>query len=131
MISEPRTRLWYWLSDHDVAAELDIKLDRIDIEIDGLQRIRYEETKTRLGRLGIDTTNFRPPPPLSEHEQRCTRHLRDDDDDIEALVIAAKESPLDRLYREHVARTAADEEAVDPSGQLIVRRGIGQVLSVR
>ena len=96
-------KLWYWLNDRDgQVAELDIKLDRIDIEIDGLRRIAFEETKARLERLGIDTSNYRPAPPLVAHEQRCTRHLRPDDD-IDALVIAAKKSPLDRLYREHVA----------------------------
>jgi hypothetical protein len=94
-----------------------------------VQRIRYEETKARLEALGIDTTSFRPPPPLSEHEQRCTRHLRDDDD-IEALVIAAKETKLDKAFREHMARSSAGE-AVDTIGQLLVRRGIGQVLGVR
>ena len=70
-------------------AELDIKLDRIDIEIDGLRRIQHEETKARLERLGIDTSNYRLPPPLLASEQRCTNHLRPDDD-IEALVKAAR-----------------------------------------
>ena len=110
-------------------AALDIKLDRIDIEIDGLQRIRYAEVKARLEALGINTSNFRPPPPMLEHEQRCTRHLRDDDD-FEALVRAAKESPLDRLYREHVARSGP-KVGSDTRGKPITRRGIGQVLGIR
>ena len=90
-----RDKLWYWLHDQDdQVAEIDIKLDRADIEIDGLRRIGFEETKARLERLGIDTTNYRPPPHIPRSEQRCTNHLRPDDD-IEALVIAATETKLD------------------------------------
>ena len=126
-MSAPRDKLWYWLHDQDgQVAELEIKLDRLDIEIDGLQRIRYEETKERLEQLGIDTSNYRPAPPLLASEQRCTNHLRDDDD-IEALVIAATETPLDRTYREFLAARST----TDTSGPPIIRRGIGQVLGVR
>lgn len=68
---------------------------------------------------------------MHRSEQRCTNHLRPDDD-IEALVIAATESPLDRLYREHLAaRSATDEKNTDAGGAPIIRRGIGQVLGVR
>ena len=53
-------------------------------------------------------------------------------DDVETLVNAAKERPLDRLYREYLAaRSAADEETVDTGGALLIRPGIGQVLGVR
>ena len=132
-MSGPRDPLWYWLHDQDGrVAELEIKLDRLDIEIDGLNRIRYEEKKARLEQLGIDTSNYRPMPPMLEREQRCVNHLRDDDD-IEALVIAAQETELDRMYREHLAARAAtdDERNLDTAGRTIVRRGIGQVLGVR
>ena len=112
-------------------AELDIKLDRIDIEIHGLGRMQHEETKARLERLGIDTLNYRLPPPLLASEQRCTNHLHPDDD-IEALVKAATETKLDHMYREHLAaQSATDEETVDTSGEPIIRRGIAQVLGVR
>lgn len=131
-MSARRDKLWYWLHDQDgQVAELDIKLDRIDIEIDGLRRIQYEETKAKLEQLGIDTSNYRPPPHIHRSEQRCSNHLRPDDD-IGALVTAAQERPLDRAYREHLAaRSAADEETVDTGGALLIRPGIGQVLGVR
>jgi hypothetical protein len=131
-MSAQRDKLWYLLHDRDGrVAELDIKLDRLDIEIDGLQRSRYEETKTKLEKLGIDTSNYRPPPPLLASEQRCLNHIRPDDD-IEALVIAATETPLDRAYREYLAtRSATDEEHTDNSGQPILWRGLGQVLAIR
>lgn len=60
---------------------------------------------------------------------RCSNHT-DPDDDIEALVIEAKETKLDRAYREHRARSSAGETA-DSSGETIVRRRIGEVLGVR
>ena len=131
-MSARRDKLWYWLHDQDgQVAELDIKLDRIDIEIDGLRRIQYEETKAKLEQLGIDTSNYRPPPHIHRSEQRCSNHLRPRDD-IGALVTAAQERPLDRAYREHLAaRSAADEETVDTGGALLIRPGIGQVLGVR
>ncbi len=131
-MSARRDKLWYWLHDQDgQVAELDIKLDRIDIEIDCLRRIQYEETKAKLEQLGIDTSNYRPPPHIHRSEQRCSNHLRPDDD-IGALVTAAQERPLDRAYREHLAaRSAADEETVDTGGALLIRPGIGQVLGVR
>ena len=129
-----RDKLWYLLHPDDRVTELDIKLDRIDIEIDGLRRIRYEETKARLEALGIDVSNYRPPPPLTEREQRCRNHIRPDDD-VEAIVTAAKQSPLDRLYREHLARPADVVESPVTIGglrsQTLVRPGIGQVLGVR
>jgi hypothetical protein len=111
-------------------AELDIKLDRIDIEIDGLQRIRYEETKARLEALGIDTSNYRPPPPLTERELRCSGHLRPDDD-VGALVREAKRTKLDRDFDEFIASRSPTVKTVDTSGQLLVRRGIDQVLGTR
>ena len=126
-----RDKLWYWRNDGDgQVAELDIKLDRIDIEIDGLQRIRYEETKARLEALGIDTTNYRPPPPILEREQRCTNHLRPDDD-VEALVREAKRTKLDRDFDEFIASRAPTVKTVDTSGRLLVRRGIRRVLGTR
>jgi hypothetical protein len=98
-----RDKAWYLVHDQDgQVAERDIKLDCIDIEINGLQRVLYEETKAKLERIGIDTSNYRPPPPLHPSEQRCRNHVRPDDD-VEAIIIAAKERPLDRLYREYLA----------------------------
>jgi hypothetical protein len=100
-MSTPRDKLWYRPHDQDgPVAELDIRLDCIDIEIDALRRLRYEETKAKLEQLGIDTSKYcPPPPPLLASEQRCTNNLRPNDD-IEAIVIAAKERPL-------AARTAS------------------------
>ena len=129
-MSAARDKLWYLLHDPvGEIAEVERRLDRIDAEIHGWQTIRHAEVKARLEALGIDTTNYRPPPPILEREQRCTNHLRPDDD-VEALVREAKESPLDRLYREHTASPATDRGA-DTGGQTITRRGIGQVLGVR
>ncbi len=106
-MSARRDKLWYWLHDQDgQVAELDIKLDRIDIEIDGLRRIQYEETKAKLEQLGIDTSNYRPPPHIHRSEQRCSNHLRPDDD-IGALVAAAQE-------RRSTARTASTSPPARP-----------------
>ena len=105
-MSDRRDKLWYLINDRGgEVAELDIRLDCIDMEIDGLRALRYQETKAKLERLGFDTANYRPPPQLRSFEQRCRSHVRPDDD-VEAIVIAAKEresgSTLDRLYADHV-----------------------------
>jgi hypothetical protein len=105
-VSGRRDKLWYLRNDRGgEVAELDIQLDRIDIEIDGLRALRYEETKAKLERLGFDTSKYRPPPRRLVSEQRCINHVRPDDD-VEAIVIAGKEresgSTLDRLYADHV-----------------------------
>ena len=130
-MSAARDKLWYLLHDPvGEIAEVERRLDRIDAEIHGWQTIRHAEVKARLEALGIDTTNYRPPPPILEREQRCTNHLRPDDD-VEALVREAKRSKLDRAYDEFIAARSPAVNAVDTSGQLLVRRGIGQVLGVR
>ena len=130
-MSGKRGPLWYWMNDpDDRVAEMERGLDRLDIEIDGLQRLRFERNRERLERLGIDSSRYKEMPPMHASELRCTNHLRNDTD-IEALVIAATESPLDRMYREHLARKAANEKTIDTGGQTIIRRGIGQVLGVR
>ena len=60
-----RDKVWYLLHDSlGEVAKRDIKLDRIDIEVDGLRRIQWDETQARLKRLGFDVTNRRPPPPM-------------------------------------------------------------------
>lgn len=98
-----RDKAWYLVHDKDgQVAELDRALDRIDIEIDGLRRIASEETKARLERLGIDTSGYREAPHMHRSEQRCVNHVRPDDD-VEAIIIAAQEKPLDRAYREYIA----------------------------
>jgi hypothetical protein len=116
-VSDRRDKLWYLINDRGgEVAELDIRLDCIDMEIDGLRALRYEETKAKLERLGFDTAKYRPPPQLRSFEQRCTNHVRPDDD-VEALIVAAKgseESALDRVYREHRA-TAADTVIESPA----------------
>jgi hypothetical protein len=74
---------------------------------------------------------LRAPPHIHPSEQRCTDHFGDDDD-IEALVIAARETELDRAYREHLAaRTATNENNTDTNGQPIIRRSLAQVLGGR
>ena len=130
-MSASRDKLWYLLHDTDgEVAKLDIKLDILDAEIDALQRIRYEETKEKLERLGIDTAKYRPPPRPLASEQRCTNHIRPDDD-IEAIVVAAKETKLDRAYREYLAaRSAADEEIVHDQ-PVLVRRYYETPITVR
>lgn len=116
-MSAQRNKLWYWLNDKDgKVAELDIELDCLDIEIAGLRRIQYEETKAKLERLGLDTTNYRPSPLPLRGEQRCINHFIDGDD-IEALVIAASERPLDRAYREHI--NARDNLQLQPGDKVI------------
>lgn len=119
-MSTQRNKLWYWLNDKDGrVAALDIELDCLDIEIDALQRIRHEETRERLQRLGIDTTNYQPSPQRLQSEQRCIKHFTDDDD-IEALV-AASERPLDRAYREHI--NARDNLQLQPGDKVIYGDG--------
>jgi hypothetical protein len=107
-MSAPRSKVWYLLHDStgEVAAR-EVRLDCGAIEINGLQRVLYEETKEKLQRIGIDTSNYRPPPPLHPSEQRCRNHVRPGDD-VEAILNAAKERPLDRLYREHLAARCAN-----------------------
>jgi hypothetical protein len=109
-VSDRRDKLWYLINDRGgEVAELEIRLDRADLEIDGLRRIQWEETRDRLQRLGFDVSKYRPPPQLRLFEQRCANHIGPDDD-VEALVIAAKEREsgrtLDRLYADHVLRPA-------------------------
>jgi hypothetical protein len=143
-MSAPRDKLWYLLNDPlDELAKLEVELDCIDIEIDGLNRIRYEENKARLERLGIDVSNYRPPPPRHRSEQLCVNHIGPDDD-IEAIVAAAQESELDRVYREHLerksssaargstsSRDAADENVIYGPPGAVLRRPGGQILGVR
>jgi hypothetical protein len=73
-------------------------------------------------------SGYREAPHIHRGEQRCTNHLGPSDD-VEALVIEAKETKLDRAYHEHMPRSSAGETG-DSSEQLLVRRGIGQVLGV-
>jgi hypothetical protein len=130
-MSAALSKVWYLLHDADgQVAELDIKLDRIDIEIDGLRRLAFEETRTRLERLGVDVSNYKPAPHIHRSEMRCTNHIGPDDD-VEALVREAKRSKLDVAFDEFIAARPTTDEAVDTSGPLIRRPGIGQVLGVR
>ena len=56
-MSATRGPLWYLIHDRDgQLAGLDIKLERIDMEIDGLRRIRHQETKAKLEQLGFDVS---------------------------------------------------------------------------
>jgi len=75
---------------------LDVKADMLTIEIDGEFRLRYEETKQRLERLGFDVSRYRPTPARHPSEERS--HI-----DVEAVVVAAHDRPIDRLYREFLA----------------------------
>lgn len=97
-----RDKLWYFIHDQDgKVAELDRELDLLDLDIALTQRHQFRETKRRLDDHGLDTTNYKPIPLPRPQEERSYNHFRDDDD-IEALVIAATETPLDRAYRELV-----------------------------
>ena len=59
------------------------------------------------------------------HSESARSHVRDDDD-VEALVIAAKEKmKLDRAWREHLEARAAT------NSQTIIRRNIGQITALR
>ena len=58
------------------------------------------------------------------HSESARSHVRDDDD-VEALVIAAKETKLDRAWREHLEARAAT------NSQTIIRRNIGQITALR
>ena len=80
--------------------------------------------------MDFDADQYPPPLPLHPCEQRCTNHIRPDDD-IEAIVIAAKGSALDRAYREHLtARSAADQVIIhDPP--VLVRRYFETAFVVR
>ena len=126
-----RDKLWYLLNDPSgEIAEIERRLDRLDIEIDGRRRLASEENRERLERLGVDVSNHKPAPHLHPSELRCTNHLRPDDD-VEQLIIEAKRSKLDRAYDEFIVARAAANETVDTSEQLIRRPSIGQVLGVR
>ena len=92
-----RDRLRELLVDYDGQLHaLDVKADMLTIEIDGELRLRYEKNKQRLERLGFDVSRYRPTPARRPCEERS--HI-----DVEALVTAATERPLDRLYREFLA----------------------------
>ena len=80
-------------------AELALRLDVLDGQIWDERFVQYLETRERLQRLGIDVSKFRPPPRPARSEQRSVHHVGKNDD-LEELVTAATESPLDRLYRE-------------------------------
>jgi hypothetical protein len=122
-MSVVRDKLWYLLNDKSgELAALELELDVLDAEIDAERRVVYERTKAGLERLGFDTSNYRPPPYIARGEQRCLGHLTEDDD-IEALVVAAQETALERAYREHLEHRA-------PKGERTVRRALGQVLGV-
>ena len=89
-----RDKLWYFIHDQDgKVAELDRELDLLDLDIALTQRHQFRETKRRLDDHGLDTTNYKPIPLPRPQEERSYNHFRDDDD-IEALVIAATETPL-------------------------------------
>lgn len=98
-------------------AELALRLDVLDTQIWDERFLQYQETKAKLDALGIDTTRFSPPPRPARAEQRSTRHFGASDDIGELIAAAKEESPLDRLYREHLA----DTEPV-PDGAPLLRR---------
>ena len=56
-MSVRRGPAWFLCHDKDgEIAAIERQADRIDIQIDGLQRIRHAEVKARLERLGYDTS---------------------------------------------------------------------------
>ena len=123
-----RDKLWYLLNDPSgEIAELERRLDRLDIEIDGRRRLASEANRERLERLGVDVSNYKPAPHLHPSELRCTNHLHPDDaahhrgQAIEARC---------RLRRVRGCSLSTDQP-VSRNGQSIVRRGIGQMLGVR
>ncbi len=106
-MSDGRDKVWYLVHDRGgELAAIEVPQDVIDMEINGLQRLEHAATKARLDALGIDTSKFREPPPLHRAEQRCSNHVGPDDD-VEALILEAQESELDKAYREHLASRSA------------------------
>jgi len=100
--------------------ELALQLDLLDMEINGLQRLRHEETKQRLDALGIDTSKFKPVPPLHCSELHSPRHVTPDDD-IEELVATAKgQRLLDLAYADlAAARCCASGKRANPRGYAV------------
>ena len=121
-----RTKLENLLADKDgQIAELALRLDLLDAAIWDERFLQYQETKARLQRLGFDVSKFRPAPRPGPAEQRSEHHVYETDD-LEELLAAAKESPLDRLAREHLV----DEEPV-PEPAPLIRRYFKTELHVR
>jgi hypothetical protein len=68
------------------------KLECIDIEIYGLQKIRWEESRAALARLGIDPERL--PPPIKVHPAEYTRTQR-----TPRTLTTAAAPPAGILYR--------------------------------
>jgi hypothetical protein len=103
-----RDKLWYLVHDRGgELAELDLQLDLIDAAIADEHHLQFEATKQQLERIGYDTSKLTPPPRPRHYEQRTARHVRHGDD-VEALILDAQESALDRVYREHLQTRASE-----------------------
>lgn len=81
-------------------AELDTQLEILDWELGRFDC--FEETRAELEQLG---SMYRTPGRASTTARAATNHICPADD-IEALIVAAQESPLDRAYREYRATMA-------------------------
>jgi hypothetical protein len=71
--------------------QCEIRLDVLDALVDDQRRLQCEEIMQRLDRLGFDPAKYPPPRCCLRCEQRCSRHSGTDVD-VEAVIVAAKES---------------------------------------
>ena len=89
----------------------DERLDAIDLEIIGLQRLLARETREALARRGFDVSRYEPVPFPHPLETRTARRL-------------AREAEWRMRYGTTQPRSATGRP-------LLVRHGVGQVLGVR
>ena len=89
--------------------------------------MRYRETKEKLEQAGIDTSRYRPTPSRHPSEVRSRTNFNDDADDIDPLVLAAKETPLERAWREHRAKGTV----IHHPPNTVLHRAIGRVTAIR
>jgi hypothetical protein len=95
-----RDKLWYLLKDQEVqVTQREVRLDVLDALIDDERRLQYQQTGAQLQRINFNVSNYLPPPRRLRSEQRSAHHVGPGDD-VEALVRAAQESPLDRAHRD-------------------------------
>ncbi len=89
----------------------DERLDALDLEIIGLQRILARDTRDKLAARGFDVTNYRLAPFPHPAESRVARRL-------------AREGESRLRYGSNQPRSATGQP-------LLVRQACGQVLGVR
>ena len=124
-------------------AETASELVMLDLEINLLQRVTHEERKARVEALGIDVSNYGPPPPLHPSELRPS-HRTITADEIDRVLTAAQENPMtasgaNTRNTRRAPRAAPSRRPPPPiapaarssTAAAVVRRPGGHVIGVR